>query len=59
MTYILLKKKPPKAMVLFENLKDALEIRKILDDKYGNGVYLTIEEKEAYSIFPELAKKQH
>ena len=59
MTYILLKKKPPKAMVLFESPKDALEIRKILDGKYGNGVYLTLEEKEAYFLFPELTKKQH
>ena len=59
MNYLLFKREPLKAMAYFDQFQDAILTRKVLDEKYGKGVYLTLHVEEAFGKYPQLTKVKH
>ena len=61
-SFVLIRSKPVERlaiMVRFDAYLEAVETRKVLDRNYGKGNYLVMEEKEAYSIYPNLKIVKH
>ena len=43
----------------FENLWEATQTRRFLDERKGEGLYICLRESEAYTQFPRLATLKH
>lgn len=56
---LLMKVAPPKVLLFFESIWEATQTKKVLDEKMGEGLYICLNESEAYAQFPRLATLKH